>query len=268
MNFPVLQRFYTTCFYPNSMLGALQTKLAHIIHNMNSEAFLSLPSWVIAFGACVLAYLMGSLSFAVLVSKAFGLEDPRTFGSKNPGATNVLRTGNKAAAALTLLLDAFKGWLPVFLFVHGLDLLPLNSPLGQDWLWLDMNPRAWMGAVGLSAFLGHLFPVFFAFKGGKGVATALGVLIGFEPILGLLTLLCWLGAAKIWRYSSLSALLASVFAPLAYLLMDGELWQSESLVLVCSVIMSALLLYRHKANLERLFKGQEDKIGAKKNQPQ
>jgi acyl phosphate:glycerol-3-phosphate acyltransferase len=235
---------------------------------MNIDTLLTLPSWGIAIGSCVLAYLMGSLSFAVLVSKAFGLEDPRTFGSKNPGATNVLRTGNKAAAALTLFLDAFKGWLPVFLFAQVVSLVPLEGPLGQDWLWLGMNPRAWMGVVGLSAFLGHLFPIFFAFKGGKGVATALGVLIGFEPILGLLTLLCWLGAAKIWKYSSLSALLASVFAPVAYLLLDEELWQAESLVLVCSVIMSALLLYRHKANLERLFKGQEDKIGAKKNQRQ
>ena len=113
---------------------------------MNIDTLLSLPSWGIAFGACVLAYLMGSLSFAVLVSKAFGLEDPRTFGSKNPGATNVLRTGNKGAAALTLVLDAMKGWLPVFLFVHGVALIPLDGALGQDWLWLGMNPRAWIHA--------------------------------------------------------------------------------------------------------------------------
>lgn len=230
---------------------------------MITDYLLSLPAWVTALAACVAAYLMGSLSFAVLVSKAFGLEDPRTYGSKNPGATNVLRTGHKAAAALTLFLDAFKGWLPVFVFSHWVSQLPLDGAVGQDWLWLGTDPRAWMGVVGLSAFLGHLFPVFFSFKGGKGVATALGVLVGFEPLLGALTLLCWLVAAKIWRYSSLSALLASIFAPVAYLLLDGAIWQSLPLVLVCSVVMSVLLLLRHKANLERLFNGQEDQIGAK-----
>jgi glycerol-3-phosphate acyltransferase PlsY len=235
---------------------------------MNTETLLTLPSWLIALGACLMAYLMGSLSFAVLVSRLFGLEDPRTYGSKNPGATNVLRTGHKAAAALTLFMDAFKGWLPVFLFSLCLGSRTLGTDMGQDWQWLGMDPQAWMGVVGLSAFLGHLFPIFFAFKGGKGVATALGVLIGFEPLLGLFTLLCWLSAAKIWRYSSLSALLASIFAPVAYVLLDGELWQTQPLVTVCSVIMSALLLYRHKANLDRLFRGQEDKIGAKKKQIQ
>jgi len=144
--------------------------------------------------AVLAAYLVGSLSFAVLVSRVMGLNDPRTYGSKNPGATNVLRSGNKAAAAVTLLLDGAKGWLPVWLV----------STWGPGW----GLGAATLALVGLAAFLGHLYPVFFRFKGGKGVATAAGVLLGFEPWLGLATLLSWVLIAVFFRYSSLAAMVA------------------------------------------------------------
>jgi glycerol-3-phosphate acyltransferase PlsY len=213
------------------------------------------------------SYLIGSLSFAVLISRLMGLEDPRTFGSKNPGATNVLRTGNKAAAALTLFMDAFKGWLPVVIF-KGYLLGTYGIP---SWFFkvsdapssVVLEPTVLWGAgfVGLFAFLGHLWPVFFGFKGGKGVATAAGVLAGFEPLLGFATMLCWIGVAKLWRYSSLAALVAAVFAPLFYALMNNALWSTRLDVLVCSGVMTCLLIYRHRENLQRLVRGQESKIG-------
>ena len=157
------------------------------------------------------AYLIGSLSFAVIVSKAFGLPDPRTFGSKNPGATNVLRTGKKLAAALTLLGDAAKGWLAVFL---ALRLAPVYG--------LDETVVA---ASAMAVFLGHVYPVFFGFHGGKGVATALGILLALNPWLGLAALATWLLATYMWRISSLSALIAAVFAP--------SLWRCCCTILVC-----------------------------------
>jgi glycerol-3-phosphate acyltransferase PlsY len=201
-------------------------------------------------GATLLAYLLGSLSFAVIVSRAVGLEDPRSYGSKNPGATNVLRSGSKAAAVATLLLDGLKGWLPVVLvkwFGGGYG-------LGEGTVAL----------VGLAAFLGHLYPVFFQFKGGKGVATAAGVLLGISGWLGLATLVTWLIVAYFSRYSSLASLAAAVFAPLYYLFGDRAAWYVDKSILVVMIAISALLLLRHRENIIKLLKGTESKLGSGK----
>ncbi len=198
--------------------------------------------------AVLLAYLLGSLSFAVIVSKLMGLNDPRSFGSKNPGATNVLRSGNKTAAVATLLLDALKGWLPVVLVKW----------FGSDYGLGDGT----VAAVGLAAFLGHLYPVFFQFKGGKGVATAAGVLLGVSWVLGLATLATWLIVAYFSRYSSLAALAAAVFSPLYYLFGDRAAWYVDQGILVMLVVISALLVYRHRENISKLLKGTEAKLGA------
>lgn len=195
--------------------------------------------------ALVLAYLIGSLSFAVIVSRLMGLDDPRSYGSRNPGATNVLRSGNKKAAALTLLFDALKGLVPVLLVM-----------LFGEHFGLDEEAAAW---VGLAAFLGHLWPVFFRFQGGKGVATALGVLFGLSVWLGLGAALTWLAIAYFFRYSSLAALVAAVFAPFYHALIWGP-----SQVTLALVIMAGLLLWRHSANIDKLIKGTESKIGQKK----
>ena len=196
------------------------------------------------------AYLVGSLSFAVIVSRVMGLDDPRTYGSQNPGATNVLRSGNKAAAIATLLFDALKGYVPVLLVKL------FGSVVGLD-------DRA-VALVAIAAFIGHLWPVFFSFKGGKGVATAAGILFGVEPLLGLATLSTWLIVAFFFRYSSLAALAASLFAPAYYLFGDNLAWQTSQAELLAVMVMSALLLIRHKDNIARLVSGQETKIGAKK----
>jgi glycerol-3-phosphate acyltransferase PlsY len=200
----------------------------------------------------VLSYLLGSLSFAVIVSKFMGLSDPRSYGSKNPGATNVLRSGNKKAAVLTLLFDAVKGWVPVvWVLQHG-------APFGLS--------EGTAAAAGLAAFLGHLHPVFFRFQGGKGVATALGVLMGVSPLLGLLVALTWLGIAWFFRYSSLAALLAAILAPVYYALLADVLWWSfngATLGLLCA--MGVLLVWRHRDNVNRLIAGTESKLGTKKN---
>jgi len=200
----------------------------------------------------VLAYLLGSLSFAAIVSKFMGLSAPRSYGSKNPGATNVLRSGNKKAAVLTLLFDAVKGWVPVvWVLQHG-------APFGLS--------EGTAAAAGLAAFLGHLYPVFFRFQGGKGVATALGVLMGVSPLLGLLVALTWLGIAWLFRYSSLAALLAAILAPVYYALLADVLWWSfngATLGLLCA--MGVLLVWRHRDNVNRLIAGTESKLGAKKN---
>lgn len=199
--------------------------------------------------AVLAGYLIGSLSFAVIVSRVMGLSDPRTFGSKNPGATNVLRSGSKAAAILTLLLDAAKGWLPVVLVKwYG----PAYG-LGDGTLAL----------VGLAAFLGHVFPVFFRFAGGKGVATALGVLLGFSGWLGLATALIWLLMAALFRYSSLASLTAALLAPVVYVLGDGGLWLMSKSVALSVAVMSLFLLYRHAENINRLIKGTESRLGKK-----
>jgi len=204
--------------------------------------------YVYPIGATLLAYLLGSLSFAVIVSKAMGLKDPRSFGSKNPGATNVLRSGSKAAAALTLLLDGLKGWLPVLLVRW----------FGGDYGLADGT----VAAVGLAVFLGHLYPVFFRFKGGKGVATAAGVLLGISWVLGLATLATWLSVAFFSRYSSLAALAAAVFAPLYYLFGDRAAWYVDKKILLVLFVISALLVYRHRENISKLLKGTESKLGA------
>ena len=200
--------------------------------------------------ATLAAYLMGSLSFAVIVSSVMGLNDPRTYGSKNPGATNVLRSGSKAAAIVTLLLDAVKGWVPVVLVKW------YGKPYGLE--------EGTLALVGLAAFLGHLYPVFFRFVGGKGVATALGVLVGFSGVLGLATVVTWLLIAFFFRYSSLASLVAAVFAPVYYLLGDGAAWFLDSRILTSIVVMSALLIWRHGENLSRLIKGTESRLGKKK----
>ena len=199
--------------------------------------------------AAVAAYLIGSLSFAVIVSRLMGLSDPRSYGSKNPGATNVLRSGNKAAAVLTLLLDGVKGWLPVALVQWQ------GAALGLD----DVA----VALLGLAAFLGHLYPVFFRFQGGKGVATAAGVLLGVHGLLGLAVLLCWLGVAYFTRYSSLAALVSALAAPLIYLLGNREFWYTDPAVTSMLVAMSALLIWRHRQNIAKLLSGRESKIGAK-----
>ncbi|TXH88370.1 MAG: glycerol-3-phosphate 1-O-acyltransferase PlsY [Rhodoferax sp.] len=204
--------------------------------------------------AIVAAYLIGSLSFAVIVSRAMGLADPRTFGSKNPGATNVLRSGSKKAAIVTLLLDAAKGWLPVVLIQW------FGEPYG-----LGANT---MALAGLAAFLGHLYPVFFRFVGGKGVATALGVLLGFSPVLGLLTMLVWVLVAAVFRYSSLASLCAALAAPGIYVLADGSLWILRGGVVLAIGGMTLLLIYRHAENIGRLAKGTESKLGKKKDAPE
>jgi glycerol-3-phosphate acyltransferase PlsY len=201
--------------------------------------------------ATLLAYLMGSLSFAVVVSRLMGLADPRTYGSNNPGATNVLRSGNKVAALLTLLLDAVKGWLPVYAVVH----FGAAYGLGQGSVAL----------VALAAFVGHVWPVFFRFKGGKGVATAAGVLTGIEPILGLATLATWLIVAYFSRYSSLAALASALFAPAYYFLGHRVAWYVDNRILLAVAVMSAVLIWRHQANIGKLMRGEESPIGGKKS---
>ncbi len=193
------------------------------------------------------AYLLGSVSFAVLMSKAFGLADPRTYGSGNPGATNVLRSGKKAAALLTLLGDTAKGWLAVWL---AKQFAPMNDSYTMV-----------VAAVALAVFLGHLFPIFLRFKGGKGVATALGVLLALSVGQGLVALAVWLVAAFAFRYSSLAALLAALSAPLYAVL------YMPSAYVLASLAMSGLLIWRHKGNIRNLLAGTESKIGSKSTAP-
>ena len=192
----------------------------------------------------VVAYLIGSISFAVVMSRLFGLSDPRTYGSKNPGATNVLRSGNKKAAIATLIGDGAKGWFAVWLAMRLQD----QYGVGDTGIAL----------VALAVFLGHLWPIFFRFVGGKGVATALGVLLGLNVWLGVATLVTWLVVAYAFRYSSLAALIAALFAPFYYGLLFGADPQ-----FVAVVVMSALLLFRHSKNISNLLAGKESRIGAK-----
>jgi acyl phosphate:glycerol-3-phosphate acyltransferase len=201
--------------------------------------------------ATIAAYLLGSLSFAVIVSRVMGLNDPRTYGSKNPGATNVLRSGSKQAAVVTLLLDAAKGWLPVVLVRW------YGQPYGLE--------TGTVALVGLGAFVGHLYPVFFRFEGGKGVATAAGVLLGLHWGLGLATLATWILIAVFFRYSSLASLVAAVFAPIYYVFGAGLAWYMEGPVLFAVCVMSLLLIYRHAENIGRLARGTESRLGKKKS---
>lgn len=192
--------------------------------------------------AVIVAYLIGSLSFAVIVSRGMGLGDPRSYGSGNPGATNVLRSGNRLAALLTLLLDALKGFVPTALAAA----LGGRFGLGEGSVAL----------VGLAAFLGHLWPVFFRFQGGKGVATAAGVLLGLNPWLGLATLATWLVIAAFTRYSSLASIVSAVFAPFYQILIWGGGPEAVTIG-----VTGLLLIWRHRANLDRLLRGTEGKIG-------
>jgi glycerol-3-phosphate acyltransferase PlsY len=196
------------------------------------------------------AYLLGSLSFAVIVSRFMGLSDPRSYGSQNPGATNVLRSGNKIAAVLTLVFDALKGWLPVFGVVQFGTAHGLGAGIAA--------------AAGVAAFLGHLFPVFFRFQGGKGVATALGVLMAVDPLLGLAIALTWMAVAWFFRYSSLAALMAAILAPVYYALGGDILWPLQGPMLGLLCLMGVFLVWRHRDNVNRLLAGTESKLGAAK----
>ena len=200
--------------------------------------------------ATVAAYLLGSLSFAVIVTRLMGLNDPRTYGSKNPGATNVLRSGSKAAAIVTLLLDAVKGWLPVMLVRW------FGKPYGLE--------DGTIALVGLAAFVGHLWPVFFRFQGGKGVATFIGVVFGIDLVLGLATGATWLIIAFFLRYSSVASLVSALFAPVYYLFGDRIQWYAEKPVLLALFVMALLLAVRHRENINRLLQGNESKLGTKK----
>lgn len=195
-----------------------------------------MSEWVFVLAA----YLLGSISFGIVVSRLFGLPDPRTVGSGNPGATNVLRSGKKAAAALTLLGDAGKGWLAVWLAqAYGLAL-------------------EWQCAVALSVFLGHLYPLFYGFKGGKGVATAAGVLLALSPWLGLSVLASWIVVFALSRVSSLSALVAAALAPLYALYLFGD-----KLAVATVLLLSLLLIWRHRSNIRNLLNGTEKGFGKK-----
>ena len=205
---------------------------------------------LIPVGVVLASYLLGSLSFAVIVSRLMGLNDPRSYGSKNPGATNVLRSGSKKAAILTLLLDAFKGWLPVALV---LTLGPEHG-LGPDVAAL----------AGLAAFLGHLYPVFFGFVGGKGVATAVGVVVGVNGSLALAVLFSFAIVLFFSRYVSLASMVAAVFAPAFYLFGDRVAWQASLPEVVSLAFMALLLVWRHRENIDRLMAGTESKLGKKK----
>ena len=195
-----------------------------------------------------LAYLIGSVSFAVVVSKCMRLPDPHSYGSGNPGATNVLRTGNKSAAVLTLLGDALKGFIAVVL---------ARMILGEGSLTSSLNSWILCGVV-VAVFLGHLFPIFHGFKGGKGVATACGILFGINWILGLATLATWIIVAKFMRYSSLAALAAAVFGPIYFVFLFGFHPMGIALLIVC-----ALLIWRHRSNIHNLMNGTESRIGSK-----
>ena len=196
--------------------------------------------------ATLTAYLLGSLSFAVIISRLMGLSDPRSYGSRNPGATNVLRSGNKLAAVLTLLFDGLKGFLPVWAV----------SQFGANYGLKDGLEEGTMALVGLAAFLGHLWPVFFKFEGGKGVATAAGVMFGFNPLLGLATLSTWLIVAFFFRYSSLASIVAAFFAPFYQVLIWGV-----STVVWAMALISLLLVWRHSANIKKLLLGTESRLG-------
>ena len=203
---------------------------------------------MVVVGVAALAYLLGSLSFAVIVSKAMRLDDPRTYGSGNPGATNVLRSGNKVAAILTLLLDALKGVVAV------LVARALSERFGFG--------QATIALAGIAAFLGHLYPVFFRFEGGKGVATAAGVLLALNLWVGLASLGTWLVIAFATRYSSLAALVTALVAPVFTYFLVGDP-QVAALV----AVMSALLIWRHRSNITKLLNGTESKLGSKANKP-
>ncbi|HZH55759.1 glycerol-3-phosphate 1-O-acyltransferase PlsY [Yanghanlia caeni] len=209
-------------------------------------------SIAVSAGLILLAYLLGSIPFAIVISKLMGLQDPRSFGSGNPGATNVLRTGNRKAAVLTLLGDAAKGWLAVMLAYWGHRAFGVTIGV--------------VAACAVAAFLGHVYSFFLKFKGGKGVATGLGVLLGLQPWLALAVALTWLLVAYVSRYSSLAAIIAALLAPLYYLMGAKAVWPMHASFAVAIVIVSVVILHRHKQNISRLLQGKETKIGAGKSQ--
>jgi len=200
----------------------------------------------------IASYLLGSLSFAVIVSRFMGLADPRSYGSKNPGATNVLRSGSKKAAILTLLFDALKGGVPVALVLAWGPAYELGTGTAA--------------MAGLAAFLGHLFPVFFGFAGGKGVATAVGVLVGMNGLLALATVLTFAIIVYFSRYVSLASMVAAVFAPIFYLFGDGVAWQASVAEVLCLSVMAVLLIWRHQENINRLLSGTESRLGSRPKQ--
>lgn len=206
------------------------------------DQFGFIPVTVVPIIWIVGAYLLGSVSFGIVISKLFGLADPRTVGSGNPGATNVLRSGKKSAAFLTLLGDAFKGWLPV-------------------WMALQSNMLMWVvSGVGIAVFLGHLYPIYFRFKGGKGVATAFGVMLAISPLLGLAALVTWVIVFAFSRYASLASIVAALFVPLhSYYYLRP--YQDFFLMLL---VLSALLIWRHRGNIKKLLNGTEDGFKKKK----
>jgi glycerol-3-phosphate acyltransferase PlsY len=193
------------------------------------------------------AYLLGSIAFGILVSKAFSLPDPRTVGSGNIGATNVARSGKKSAAILTLLGDVLKGWLPVWLALH-FDML----------MWV-------VAYVGLAVFFGHLYPIYYKFKGGKGVATALGVMLALSPMLGLATVATWLVVFAAFRYSSLSAIVAALLAPVYawFLLPQADNNFGVSDYVLVTIVMAIFLVWRHRSNIQKLLNGTEAGFGKK-----
>jgi glycerol-3-phosphate acyltransferase PlsY len=197
-------------------------------------------------GILVFAYLIGSVSFAVVFSRLFGLSDPRTYGSGNPGATNVLRSGNKAAAALTLIGDAAKGWFAVWISSR-----------------LEFTPLVVAG-VAIAVFIGHLYPIFLKFKGGKGVATAFGVMLAIQPFLALAAMATWIIIAMFFRFSSLAALTCAVFAPFYYFFGGMLVWQAHLPIGIALIIIAIFLLTRHQANIIRLIQGKEPRIGERK----
>jgi glycerol-3-phosphate acyltransferase PlsY len=198
--------------------------------------------------AIVAAYLLGSVSFAVVVSRVLGLADPRTYGSKNPGATNVLRSGSKAAAVLTLVGDALKGWFAVWLVQRYGPVLGIG-----DW---------GTALAGVAVFLGHLYPVYFGFKGGKGVATAAGVIVALNPWLGLAAGATWLIIAFFFRYSSLASLIAAVFA----VFYSAFGWGFDERFVALAII-AGFVIFRHQANIRNLVAGKERRIGEKSRDP-
>jgi len=212
----------------------------------------TLPPAVLTLTVTILAYLLGSLSFAVIVSRVMRLADPRTYGSGNPGATNVLRSGSKLAAITTLLLDAAKGGAPLVLISHW------GAPYGLE--------EGSLACVALAAFLGHLWPVFFRFQGGKGVATAAGVLLGVNLWFGLAVLLAWAVTVAFSRYVSLASIVAALCTPLFYILGGGTLWYTDARTGLALTLMAVLLVSRHKQNIQRLMQGKEARLGKKNHQ--
>ena len=210
---------------------------------------MSFLSLAVVLVLMLIFYVIGSIPFAVVVSRAMRLRDPRTFGSGNPGATNVLRSGNKTAAILTLLGDTAKGWAAVYGSIWAMSAFSLPSVV--------------VPLCAITVFLGHVFPVFLKFKGGKGVATALGVLLGLNVWLALATAATWVIVAYATRYSSLAAIAAAVFAPIYFILGGNVAWPVNRGYAVAIVVISAIVLFRHQVNMGRLMRGKESKIGGK-----